>query len=236
MTGGLAVGDLFVSNPMLQDVNELETTAKKFPSLLKEVKNLASKKLEIAAEGAGKDGLQHFITDPLYSFFSDRLKVMLKDQGIRHDIISAVLANGDDDFVRVVARAKALQEFLGTENGANLLGGYKRASRLVTDEEKKDKTTYTTDKLNTSILEVQEEKMLSMQMGITHSALEQNLSEEDYEEAMQELSTLRLAVDSFFDKVMVNCDKPELRKERLHLLARLRDLMNQIADFSQIEG
>ncbi len=178
--------------------------------------------------------LKSVLNAELIAFFSDRLKVMLKDQGIRHDIISAVLANGDDDLVRVVARAKALQEFLGTENGANLLAGYKRASNIVAAEEKKDKTTF--DTVNTSQLGADEATQLANVLDSLSGKVDTALKGEQYPAAMHALADLRKPVDAFFDKVMVNAEDKSQRLSRLGLLNQIRRVMNQIADFSQIEG
>lgn len=178
--------------------------------------------------------LKSVLNAELITFFSDRLKVMLKDQGIRHDIISAVLANGDDDLVRVVARAKALQEFLGTDNGTNLLAGYKRASNIVTAEEKKDKTTF--EKVDASQLGAEEATQLANVLNSLSGKVDTALKGEQYPAAMSALADLRKPVDAFFDKVMVNAEDKNQRLSRLGLLNQIRRVMNQIADFSQIEG
>jgi glycyl-tRNA synthetase beta chain len=173
--------------------------------------------------------------DDLLSFFSDRLKVQLKDQGIRHDLINAVMANGDDDLVRVVSRAKALQEFLATDDGANLLAAYKRASNIVGIEEKKDKLSYT-DKIEDSVLTAPEEKQLFDMLIKTRLHITTALEQEKFTEAMKALSALRGPVDAFFDKVLVNAPDAALRANRLRLLAYIRFTLDQIADFSLIEG
>ena len=176
------------------------------------------------------------IQSDLLTFFHDRLKVILKEQNIRHDVINAVIANGDDDLVRVVKKAKTLQEFVETDDGKNLLAAYKRANNIVSAEEKKDGISYSSEKLNTKILEDEKEKSFSLHLGISAERLENFSKHENYHEMLQELSSLRESLDRFFDAVMINCDEKELRKERLHLLARFRDITNTIADFSQIEG
>jgi glycyl-tRNA synthetase beta chain len=183
--------------------------------------------------------LKAFLNDELVAFFSDRLKVMLKDQGIRHDIINAVMANGDDDLVRVVARAKALQEFLATENGVNLLAGYKRASNIVAAEEKKDKTTYSAfglTELNSAALKEPEEIKLKDALVALHDKIQPVLQKEDFNQAMQILASLRPVIDAFFDKTLVNADDKAVRLARLRLLSSIKTGVNNIADFSQIEG
>jgi glycyl-tRNA synthetase beta chain len=183
------------------------------------------------------EGKADELAQSLLAFFHDRLIVQLKDQGIRHDVIKAVIANGDDDLFRIVKRAEAVQAFLGTANGRNLLAAYNRASNIVEIEEKKDKKTYTSDKLNPKLLVQDEEKGLSMMLGTSASVIQEAADKEDFDEMMNELSTLRSAIDQFFEKVLVNVkDNEELRVERLRLLARIRDIMNNIADFSKIEG
>ena len=172
----------------------------------------------------------------LLAFFHDRLIVQLKDQGIRHDVIKAVVASGDDDLVRIVARAKALQEFLGSEDGTNLLAGYKRAANILGIEEKKDKTSYDAAELDTNILFQPEEVNLGIKLMATHSPLNVLRHQEQYSSAMATLAELRPLIDAFFEKIMVNCEDQDLRINRLRLLASIRDCMDSIADFSRIEG
>lgn len=238
--GALNMTD-FIQKNITKNFNaHLNQVSDIFPSLSAEAEKLKSINNDISLNKAGtikaaeERGAEHFIIKPLIAFFSDRLKVMLKDQGIRHDIISAVLANGDDDLVRVVARAKALQEFLGTENGTNLLAGYKRASNIVAAEEKKDKTTF--DKVDTSQLGADEATQLAKVLDGLSGKVDAALKGEQYPTAMSTLADLRKPVDAFFDKVMVNADDKNQRLSRLGLLNQIRRVMNQIADFSQIEG
>jgi glycyl-tRNA synthetase beta chain len=172
----------------------------------------------------------------LLDFIIDRLKVQLKDSGIRHDVIDAVMAGGDDDLVRVVARARAVQEFLLTENGANLLAGYKRAANIVNIEEKKDKTSYKLAKLDISVLKEPEEITLASLLETTSKELISLKNEEKFTEAMGKLAALRGALDQFFEKIMVNDKNKDLRIMRLCLLACAKDTMDGIADFAKIEG
>ncbi len=171
----------------------------------------------------------------LYEFFADRLKVQLKDQGIRHDAISAVVAKGDDDLVRVVARAKALQNFLGSDDGANLLAAYKRAANILSIEEKKDKTTYNKP-VAAAQLALAEEKSLHTALEKTLGTAKPLLAKEDFVGAMAAFSSLRAPVDTFFDKVMVNDKDAATRANRLNLLASLRATLDSIANFALIEG
>jgi glycyl-tRNA synthetase beta chain len=171
----------------------------------------------------------------LLAFFHDRLKVQLKDSGIRHDVIDAVIT-GDDDLVRIVARAKALQEFLQTENGANLLAAYKRAANIVAIEEKKDKISYKLEKLDISALKEPEEIKLAGLLDSLAVELISLKNNEKFTEAMDSLARLRQPLDLFFDKIMVNCEDEILRTARLGLLSALKDIMDSIANFVQIEG
>ncbi len=172
----------------------------------------------------------------LLAFFHDRLIVQLKDAGIRHDVIKAVVASGDDDLVRIVARAKALQDFLGSEDGKNLLAGYKRAANMLSLEEKKDKISYVVVELDEKILTALEEKTLAAALSATQAELNILLQKENFENAMRKLAGLRPLVDAFFEKTMVNAEDKNLRANRLRLLATIRKTMNEIADFSLIEG
>ena len=146
------------------------------------------------------------------------------------------MASGDDDLVRVNARAKALQEFLGTEDGVNLLAGYKRAANILAIEEKKDKTKYKSRDLMSRILSQDDEVNLGVKLMAVHSPLDRLRNEEQYNVAMGTLAELRPLIDAFFEKIMVNCEDKELRANRLRLLATITDCMDSIADFSKIEG
>ncbi len=172
----------------------------------------------------------------LLSFFADRLKVHLKEKGIRHDLISAVFALGnEDDLVRLLARVEALGTFLDTEDGANLLTAYKRAANILRIEEKKDKTSYDAA-ADAKVLEQKEEQELHKVLTAIIDDISQNLAAENYSKAMAGLASLRAPVDAFFDEVTVNCEEATLRVNRLRLLSQIRTTMNQVADFSQIEG
>jgi glycyl-tRNA synthetase beta chain len=159
----------------------------------------------------------------------------LRDQGVRHDLIAAVFALGEDDLVRLIARVNSLAKFLATEDGNNLLVAYRRASNIVAIEERRDERVY--DQAVHADLPMQpEEEALARSLDMVRDRAGKLLSEEQFEEAMAELSLLRRPIDAFFDNVTVNTDDAKLRENRLRLLARIRDTMNQVADFSQIEG
>jgi glycyl-tRNA synthetase beta chain len=192
--------------------------------------------IRIILENDLRLGLKSFVNDELLAFFHDRLIVQLKDSGIRHDVIKAVVANGDDDLVRIVARARALQDFLASDDGANLLTAYKRAANIVSIEEKKDKATYAAADLKTNALKEKEETELAGALSKQLPHIENLCREEQFVESMKLLAQWRRNVDPFFDKIMVNCDDRELRANRLRLLARIRASMNSIANFAAIEG
>lgn len=171
----------------------------------------------------------------LLSFFEDRLKAMLKGQGIRHDVIAAVMTDGEDDLVRVVDKARALQGFLEGEDGANLLAAYKRAGNILSAEEEKDGNRY--DGAPEPVLfEVPAEQTLYQALEAMDGPVEEALEQERFEDAMQALASLRGPQDDYFDAVMVNAENPDLRANRLRTLNRLREAVRAVADFSQVEG
>jgi glycyl-tRNA synthetase beta chain len=176
--------------------------------------------------------LKTFASDDLIAFFADRLKVLLREQGQRHDLVDAVFALGDDDIVRIVSKVNALESFLGTEDGKNLLAGYKRAVNILKAEEKKGPLP--TGEPSTS--SPGEEGALTNAVGHMEVEVGKALAKEDYAAAMQALAALRAPVDAFFDKVLVNSDVPAERENRLRLLLKVRDAMGRVADFGQVTG
>ena len=174
--------------------------------------------------------------EDLLAFFADRLKVHLREQGVRHDLVSAVFAlDGEDDLVRLLARVEALSDFVSGESGVNLMAGYKRASNILRIEEKKDGTSYDAD-VSADLLSLEEErKLYEALIDVRHKALPL-LRDEDYAAAMTEFARLREPVDTFFEKVTVNSDNADERANRLKLLAQIRTALHDIADFSKIES
>ena len=170
----------------------------------------------------------------LLAFFADRLKVALRDQGKRHDLVDAVFALGDDDLVRIVARVEALSSLLATEDGKNLLAGYKRATNILQAEEKKGALPAGAATAMSGA--PAEEGALIAALAKAEPKVAAALDKEDFEAAMRELATLRAPVDAFFEKVMVNSDHPDERANRLRLLSQVRDAMGRVADFSLISG
>lgn len=187
-------------------------------------------------------GVKIALLNGLLDFFADRLKVHLREQGVRHDLIAAVFElGGEDDLVRLLARVHALSDFLNTDDGANLLAGFRRASNILRAEEKKDGPFTATDsvfadRIDPSIMSQAEETALYDAVRAAETAIRGHLEGEDFNSAMSSLSDLRGPIDAFFDVVTVNADDAALRTNRLRLLDAVRTVMGNIADFSRVEG
>lgn len=172
----------------------------------------------------------------LLSFFADRLKVFLKDQGKRHDLIDAIFSlGGQDDLALIVRRVEALDAFLKTDDGTNLLAGVKRAANILSIEEKKDKTSYA-GPYNLSLLTEKEEIALAAAIEAVKQDTVAAIQVENFAGAMRALSELRAPVDQFFDKILVNADDKKVRENRLRLLSEIRAATATVADFSKISG
>ncbi|MBI2236684.1 MAG: glycine--tRNA ligase subunit beta [Magnetospirillum sp.] len=172
----------------------------------------------------------------LLDFFADRLKVALKEKGVRHDLITAVFAlGGEDDLVRLLARVDALAEFLRSDDGANLLVAYRRAANIVRIEEKKDGTVYA-GPADAALLDQPEERALHAALAEVAAGVDRAVKAEAFAAAMTVLARLRQPVDFFFDRVTVNADDAALRVNRLKLLAEIGVAMGRVADFSRVEG
>ena len=190
--------------------------------------------IRIVLENGLRLPLGRFAQGDLPAFFADRLKVSLRDQGKRHDLVDAVFALGDDDLARIVSRVGALDNFLTTEDGANLLAGYKRASNILKAEEKKGPLP--TGAATALPAAPTEEADLLSSLTAAAPRLDAALTGEDFAMAMTVLAGLRRPVDLFFEKVLVNSDVAAERDNRLRLLGQVRELMGRVADFSQISG
>ncbi|HLM11680.1 MAG TPA: glycine--tRNA ligase subunit beta [Reyranella sp.] len=181
-----------------------------------------------------------FDADDLMAFFADRLKVQMREKGVRHDVVDAVSAlGGEDDLVRLLARVEAVQSFLATEAGKNLLTAYGRAANIVRAEEKKDKTLAAkiAGAPDAALMEQSEEKTVAAALAHIERLVKSALQREDFAGAMAAFADLRQPIDSFFEKVTVNvAEKPDLRLNRLKLLNQIRATMDSVADFSRIEG
>jgi glycyl-tRNA synthetase beta chain len=190
-------------------------------------------------EAAGQDlhhrGVHPAPVQDILDFLAERLRVQLRADGARHDVLSAVFAAGaDDDLVRLLARSDAVAALLGTEDGANLLVAYRRAANILRIEEKKDGPHDAP--VDPALSAAAEEKALLHALDTAAPAIDARLAAEDYVAAMSAMSALRAPLDAFFDKVTVNAPEPELRRNRLQLLSRVRATMDRVADFSKIEG
>jgi len=176
------------------------------------------------------------VSADLLSFFADRLKVQLREQGARHDLVDAVFAlEGQDDLLMIVRRVEALGKFLDTDDGKNLLAGYKRATNIIRIEEKKDKREYT-GVPDAKRYQLPEEKALAEGIDVARKEASAAIGKEDFAGAMRATTKLRPRVDAFFDKVTVNVDDKALRENRLKLLNEIREATRTVGDFSKIEG
>ncbi len=172
----------------------------------------------------------------LLAFLHDRLKVYLKDQGIRHDIIDACLAMpGNDDLTLLVKRAEALASVMKTEDGANLLQGYKRANNILTQAEAKDGVEYSFG-ADLKFAEAPEERALFAALDAAEAAIAPAMEAEDFAAAMGAMAALRAPIDAFFEAVQVNADNQVLRRNRLNLLSRIRAVCLKVADLTRLEG
>jgi glycyl-tRNA synthetase beta chain len=179
------------------------------------------------ADGTGQ------ISD-LLAFFHDRLKVYLRDQGARYDLIDAVITPQSDDLLQIVRRVEALGSLLDTEDGRNLLAGTKRAANILAAEEKKK--TLVAETVEPALFREDAEKKLFSAVNQAEKEAGQAIQKEDFSAAMLTLSVLREPVDSFFEGVLVNDEDQAVRANRLALLARIRAATDQVADFSKIVG
>lgn len=169
-------------------------------------------------------------------FLTDRLRVQLRADGLRHDVVTAVLsAAPDDDLNRLLRRADSVRAFVESEAGANLLAAHRRAANILRIEEKRDGHTFDPG-YERHLLKAHEEEALAEALEAAAQRIALDLDAEDFERAMEAMATLRVPVDAFFDRVIVNDQAPELRRNRLKLLARLRATMDAVADFSKIEA
>ncbi len=174
--------------------------------------------------------------DDLLAFFHDRLKVHLREQGVRHDVIDAVLAlPGSDDLALVVARAGALGAFLGTEDGGNLVQGFRRANNILTQAEAKDGVEYSFGP-DARLAQVPEEAALFAALDAAEAAIAPAMAAEDFAAAMRAMAALRAPVDAFFEAVQINTDNAVVRRNRLNLLHRIRAVCAGVADLGRIEG
>jgi glycyl-tRNA synthetase beta chain len=212
--------------------------AKDNPKTAEAFKTLAAGARELEARfrlGAPEQADELSLRQDLLAFFADRLKVQLREQGARHDLVDAVFAlEGQDDLLMVVRRVEALGKFLDTDDGKNLLAGTKRASNILSIEEKKDKRAFD-GAPDTALYRLDEEKALAKAIDQVKAEAAAAVAKEDFAAAMGAMAKLRPAVDAFFDKVKVNDDDPKVRENRLKLLNEVRAATRAVADFSKIQ-
>jgi glycyl-tRNA synthetase beta chain len=203
--------------------------------LLGRARELATKHLENPDTAKKMEDLYLDQTDNLLAFFADRLKVQLREQGARHDLVDAVFAlGGQDDLLMIVRRVEALGKFLETDDGKNLLAGIKRASNILGIEEKKDKRSFD-GAPDAALYSLDEEKALAKAIGEVQAEASAAVAKEDFAAAMSAMAKLRPPVDAFFEKVRVNDDDAKVRENRLKLLNEIRSATRAVADFSKIQ-
>jgi glycyl-tRNA synthetase beta chain len=189
-----------------------------------------------AWDAAVRDSDTGAVSDDLVGFFHDRLKVFLKDEGIRHDVIDACLAMPNkDDLTLLVKRARALQAILQTDDGANLIAGFKRANNILTQAEQKDGVEYSFG-ADPKFAETPEEHALFAALDTAESKITPAMAAEDFTTAMAAMATLRGPIDAFFTATQINADNPIIRRNRLNLLHRIRQLCGQVADLTKLDG
>jgi glycyl-tRNA synthetase beta chain len=201
------------------------------------IRTVIDNNLRLALKDVFEKAIKKFSAgDDLLAFFADRLKVQLRDQGARHDLVDAVFSlSGQDDLLMIVRRVDALGKFLDSDDGKNLLAGYKRATNIIRIEEKKDKREYT-GAPDAKKYQLAEEKALAEAIDVAKNVASAAVAKEDFAGAMRAMAKLRPRVDAFFDKVTVNVDEKPLRENRLKLLNEIGEATRAVADFSKIEG
>ena len=181
-------------------------------------------------------GLVPDLSTDLLAFFHDRLKVHLREEGIRHDVIDACLAMpGSDDIRLLVARAEALGDVVSTDDGVNLVQGFKRANNILAQAEEKDGVEYSFG-ADPKFAETDEEKALFAALDAAEAKITPAMADEDFATAMAAMAGLRAPIDAFFEAVQVNADNDVVRRNRLNLLSRIRKICLQVADLTRLEG
>ena len=174
--------------------------------------------------------------DALLAFFADRFKVLLRGLGLHHDLVNAVFgATGEDDPNLLLERIRTLDNFLNTEDGANLLTAYRRAANILRIEERNDGVHYEGEP-DVSLLDEKEEHVLYNRLAVARAEADTAVNQELFADAMAAMAELRVPVDAFFNHVTVNCEDPALRRNRLLMLSQIRSTLDRVADFSKIEG
>jgi glycyl-tRNA synthetase beta chain len=224
-----------ILHPLQKDIAELSASDVELAVKLEAVASQVERNKRVELTSLVQAHSDFDQTGNLLAFFADRLKVHLREQGARHDLVDAVFALEQDDILRIVRRVEALGKFLDSEDGKNLLVGYRRAANILRDEEKKDKKSHAGEP-DAKLYTAPEEKALAKTIETAEKEITGVLKKEDFEAAMAAMAKLRSPVDRFFDKVTVNVDDNKLRENRLKLLDRIRAATRSVADFSRIEG
>ncbi|WP_170374813.1 glycine--tRNA ligase subunit beta [Ruegeria atlantica] len=232
--------DLFTLESTLQEIAKYGVFQAAFKSVIGQIPESADNPFEPdVSDGSILQGISKKISNAsssILSFFHDRLKVFLRDEGIRHDIIDACIAmDGNDDLNLLVKRARALNAVIATEDGENLVQGFKRANNILTQAEEKDGVEYSYG-ADVKFAETDSEKALFAALDQAQGKIEPALKAEDFPKAMTTMAELRGPVDAFFDEVQVNTDNDILRRNRLNLLSQIRQVCSSVADLSKIEG
>lgn len=246
----ISIGDRIIG-PLMRAVSDSwpDAKARSLEDIIEKIgakpdlrlEDLLKKKAELDTHSINADimkivGRTADAANDLLSFFADRLKVFLRDQGKRHDLIDAVFAlGGQDDLALIVRRVEALDAFLKTDDGTNLLAGVKRAANILAIEEKKDKKSYA-GPYDLKLITEKEETALAAAIEATKQDTVAAINVENFAGAMRALSELRAPVDEFFNKILVNADDPRIRENRLRLLSEIRAATQTVADFSKISG
>lgn len=240
-----ALGVVRLATSAKAEFRILDVLAPSFPRVRQDVLNAVNKGrqgiplghdifLPVSKQVPGRGKVEVGILN-LLSFFHDRLKVYLRDQGRRHDLIDAVITEDADDLLLIVRRVEALSDFLATDDGLALLAGSKRGANILRAEEKKDGKAYN-GAVSAQLLSDDSEKALAAAVDAAVPQAKAAVEANDFAGAMTALAQLRVPVDAFFDGVMVNADDAAVRENRLNLLNRIREATQTVADFSKIEG
>ena len=240
------VGEIMLDERTSNDISRIHRQAKDFsemgfgkPDFSDKLRALEKQNMSPSVGAGVFIGKLVAMESDLLAFFHDRLKVYLRDQGQRHDLIDAVLGSGQqDDLLMIVKRVEALDAFLATDDGTNLLAGFRRAANILKAEEKKDGKSYN-EAIDLHLIKAKgepEEKILAEVLDVATRHAKEHVAKEDFAGAMKALAELRPAVDAFFDKILVNAEDKDIRANRLRLLASFREATRAVADFSAIAG
>ncbi|MFA3916021.1 glycine--tRNA ligase subunit beta [Ruegeria hyattellae] len=232
--------DLYTLESTLEAISKFGVFGAAFRTVVDHIKNSETHPFEPnLGEGSVLKSIADRIesnSNDLLSFIHDRLKVFLRDEGIRHDIIDACIAmEGNDDLTLLVKRARALNEVLRTEDGENLVQGFKRANNILTQAEERDGVEYSYG-ADVKFAETDSEKALFAALDAGQAKIAPALKAEDFSAAMAAMAALRGPIDAFFEEVQVNTDNDVLRRNRLNLLSQIREICSSVADLTRIEG